>query len=60
MNKENEIAVIANSAEYVTHCLLCGDSITTMYPNRYPKICTDCRNLWNKIKEKDNERRETD
>ena len=60
MSKEIETATLVEKAELVTPCFLCGELIPIFHEIRVPKICTDCRNLWKKIKEKDSEQREAD
>lgn len=38
-------------------CLLCGKGVRVNFPNSDPMVCEDCKALWKKIKEKENEQR---
>ena len=39
---------------YCTLCLLCGKQIEIPQPVYTAKVCNECKDLWRKIKEKDN------
>ena len=40
--------------KYITPCLLCGKQIEIPHPIYGSKVCDECKELWRKIKEKDN------
>ena len=41
--------------KYATLCLLCGKQIEIPHPVYVAKVCDECKELWQKIKEKEND-----
>ena len=55
---EEEHGVIKVSQQedikYSTPCLLCGKSIEIPHPRYAPKVCDECKEIWNRLKELQN------
>ena len=56
-NKIYNISAPFAKIYYCTPCLLCGKGVRVNFPNSAPMVCEDCKTLWKKIKEKENEER---